>query len=277
VQPPHAICVYKYRKRETVARDQSFMKEPGSGMNSQPDPLSKFFGVVIRGQTYLNLLYLFLSFPLGLFYFILLLVGFSLGFGLSVLGIGLLILAGMLAIWWGLIAFERQLAIGLLRVRISPMRRTDTGGTALWPRFKAFLANPVTWKGLVYLVAKLPIGIISFIALVTAITVTGGLIAAPFIYPYSEIDLGFMQVETLNQALIASVIGILAGFVSLNLLNGLAYLSGEFARVMLGVSPNTAPTAPTTPEPSRASLPAQPPAEVSQGPGLEADIRSEQG
>lgn len=245
-------------------------------MNSQPEPLSKFFGVVIRGQTYLNLLYLFLSFPLGLFYFVLLLVGFSLGFGLSVLGIGLLILAGMLAIWWGLIAFERQLAIGLLRVRIPPMSRTDTAGMALWPRFKAFLANPVTWKGLIYLVAKLPIGIISFIALVTVLAVTGGLVAAPFIYPYGEIDLGFMQVATLNQALIASVIGILVGFVSLNLLNGLAYLSGQFARIMLGISPSTAPAAPITTEPPRASLPARPSAEVLQGPGLEAKIRSEQ-
>ena len=40
--------------------------------------LAKFFGVAIRGQTYLNLIYLSLSFPLGLVYFIVLVVGFAL-------------------------------------------------------------------------------------------------------------------------------------------------------------------------------------------------------
>jgi hypothetical protein len=55
-----------------------------------------FFGVFANKQSYLNIAYLLLSFPFGIFYFIFLMVGFSLGIGLSILGIGLVILLAML-------------------------------------------------------------------------------------------------------------------------------------------------------------------------------------
>src|SRR5512136_1654311 len=74
-----------------------------------------FFSVVLKGQTYLNILYLLLAFPLGLGYFIVLVTGLSLGFSLAILWIGLLILALMVVVWWGMAAVERQLAIWLLR------------------------------------------------------------------------------------------------------------------------------------------------------------------
>lgn len=217
-------------------------------MNRSSDPITQFFGVVIRGQTYLNMFYLLLSFPLGLIYFILLVTGFSLGFGLLIVWVGLLILALMLGVWWALIAFERQMAVGLLHVRMGPMEKERLPQASLWTQIKTFLSNPVTWKGLVYLIAKLPLGIISFTALVTAVAATGALIVAPFFYPYINIDLGFMQVNTLSGAIVAAVIGVFFGFISLHILNGLAYISGEFARVMLGATGAAQPgsPAPTT-------------------------------
>ena len=60
--------------------------------------LSRIFGVVIEGQTYLNILYLLLAFPLGLFYFIFFVVGFSLGLPLIILWVGFLILALVAAV-----------------------------------------------------------------------------------------------------------------------------------------------------------------------------------
>jgi hypothetical protein len=74
-------------------------------MNSSNDPFERFFGVILRGQTYLNALYVFLAFPLGLFYFIFLVTGLSLGVGLAILWIGLIILLAMIAGWVALAAF----------------------------------------------------------------------------------------------------------------------------------------------------------------------------
>src|SRR4030095_2034841 len=76
--------------------------------------LGRFFGVLIEGRSYLNLLYVWLAFPLGLAYFILLVTGFSVGIGLGILWIGLGILFALMLAVWGLEGLERILAIGLL-------------------------------------------------------------------------------------------------------------------------------------------------------------------
>jgi len=131
-----------------------------------------FFGVVAKGQSYLNLIYLLLAFPLGVFYFVFLVTGLSLGIGLLIIWLGIPILLFMLAAWWALTAFERQLALWLLRVDIPPMSRESASGQSVWTRFKAHLKNPVTWKGLVYLFAKFPLGILSFVVAVTLIALS---------------------------------------------------------------------------------------------------------
>jgi hypothetical protein len=50
---------------------------------------------------------LLLSFPLGIFYFVFLVTGFSLGFGLLITLMGIPILVGMVAASYGLGEFER--------------------------------------------------------------------------------------------------------------------------------------------------------------------------
>ena len=56
-----------------------------------------FFSVVADSQSYWRVLYLLLSYPLGLFYFVFLLTGIALGAGLVIIGIGIVILALTLA------------------------------------------------------------------------------------------------------------------------------------------------------------------------------------
>jgi putative sensor protein/putative autotransporter adhesin-like protein len=80
--------------------------------------LSRFAGVVLRGQTWLNVGYLLLAFPTGLAYFIVLVIGLSLGAALAVLVIGLGILIVTLAAWRAMAAIERGLARGMLGVPI---------------------------------------------------------------------------------------------------------------------------------------------------------------
>lgn len=73
-----------------------------------------FFGVPFQPQTYLNLLYLLLAFPLGLAYFIFAAVGLSLGVGLAVLVVGIPILLLVVLSALGIAAFELWLADRLL-------------------------------------------------------------------------------------------------------------------------------------------------------------------
>jgi hypothetical protein len=232
-------------------------------METVTKALRTFFGVAVRGQTYLNALYLFLAFPLGMFYFIFLVTGIALGVGLAILWVGLLLLAVVFAVWYALVVFERQMAIWLLREEIPPITRRDMRELSLWEQFKAALGNPVTWKGLVYLLAKLPLGILSFTVLVTLVSLSASLLATPLYYQWfqPEIDLGsnnlnnlLWTIDTLGEALLASLAGVLVTLVSMHVLNGLAWVSAKFARVMLGnfsaparTTPPVEPPAPETP------------------------------
>jgi hypothetical protein len=240
-------------------------------MQSLMNSLAQFFGVFLKGQTYLNMLYLFLAFPLGLFYFVFLTVGLSAGIPLVIVWVGLLILLAVFAAWYAMIAFERQMAIWLLREEIPPMTRQDLTGKSLWQKFTATLSNPVTWKGLVYLIAKFPLGLVSFVVLVTLISLTLGLVAAPFYYQYAApnynitVDgvryIPLWAVDTLGEALLCSLLGVLIGLASLHAFNGLAWVSAKFARVMLGnfstapIQPPSAPVEPVTSDLTDADTP----------------------
>jgi hypothetical protein len=114
------------------------------------DWLKSFFEVYIRKQTYLNLVYLLLAFPLGLSYFVFLITGLSVGLGLLIIWVGILILLLVYAIWYGMLALERILAIYLLNEDIPPMIKRNLSGKSLWEKFTATLGSSVTWKGFVH-------------------------------------------------------------------------------------------------------------------------------
>jgi len=207
-----------------------------------------FFGVVASQRSYLNILYLLLSFPLGIAYFVFLVTGISVGVGLVIVWVGIPILVLVLTGSWAMCQLERLLAIGLLKEDIPAIaRRNDPAGgvpslgpeerllIGAWRRLKAHLADRLTWAGILYLFLKFPIGIASFVMVVTLTAVSFSLMGAPFYYWVDDgIDMGIWQIDALWEALVLTLIGVPAAFISLHVMNGAAYLSGRLARVMLG-------------------------------------------
>lgn len=202
--------------------------------------------VARQRQTYRNILYLLAAFPLGLGYFVFLITGLSVGLGMLIIWVGLPILLLVILGWWGLAAFERQLAIWWLGVDIRPMSRPRPpgAGTTLRGQLKAHLSNQVTWTSLVYLLAKFPLGLFSFVLTVTLIALTARLIATPVPYLIDVAVGGLPTPTTVDSpgtleaiwAILAFPLGIVVGLLSLHLLNGLALVSGRFAGLMLGMS-----------------------------------------
>lgn len=199
------------------------------------NPVRGIFGILAWPRTYLNLVYLLIGFPLGLMYFIFYVVGVSLGAGLSIVGIGLVILFLLILAAWGFALFERMLANALLGAEVPSPGRTaiEEGG---WPWVKSVLGNPVTWKGLVFQLLKFPLGLGSWVVTIVVIAVVGGFIAAPVVVHFGgtiQIDPWWIA-DTQREAWIATAIGLAAVIPALHLLNGLAQLWALFARVMLG-------------------------------------------
>ncbi|MEA2605010.1 MAG: hypothetical protein QOF89_6002 [Acidobacteriota bacterium] len=222
--------------------------DPEADTLSFSDALARFFRAPFRLQTYANLLYLALAFPLGLAYFIFLTVGLPLGYALTFIWIGIPILGLVFAGSWWMSALERRLAIGLLGAEVPPMAPPPSPeAQGFWQRMRTFFSNPVTWKGMGYLLLKLPMGVISFTALVTMLSLSVSLILVPILWPWAEfsadVDLVIWGPATFGGALVVGLIGAVLLLVSLNLFNGLAFLWRELAVLMLG-SPRFAAPAP---------------------------------
>jgi len=124
-----------------------------------------------EGRTYLRILYLLLAFPLATTYFILIITGLAFGLGLSVIGVGLVILALTMMGWILFGRMERELAIHLLGARIRPFSVPYPGPESTWSSLLRTMRDPVTWKSLVYILVEFPFGIFSFTVTLTLITV----------------------------------------------------------------------------------------------------------
>lgn len=225
--------------------------------------LARFFAVVTRGQTYRNLLYLLLAFPLGTFYFAVLASGFSLGFSRLITIVGVPLLVALLVATVPFARVERWLAVHLLGVDIPVPEKRDQSSN-LWDRFVALLTSVRHWKGVCYLASKFFLGLFSFVLVVVLGAISASLVAAPFYYddpntrivalapifdvvtPVAEsagmslyqtprllVTADFVVIDTLPEALGMSVVGLALCLVSLHVFNLVARAYGAFAQFML--------------------------------------------
>src|SRR6056297_2351102 len=111
--------------------------------------LPNFFKVITKSQTYKNLGYLLLSFPLGIFYFVFLITGLSLGIGLIITWFGIPILFGTLLLWRLFGIFEIQQAKTILDINIpfTPIKKSK----GIWKKIQSHLNDSFTWKSFAYL------------------------------------------------------------------------------------------------------------------------------
>jgi hypothetical protein len=242
---------------------QQFYEQPSPSERQQQQQRAiqgtMFAPISRRRSTLNNILYLLLSLPLGIVYFVLLVTGLSMGFGMLAIWVGFPILYITLLIWLGLASFERQLTMSLLNIYIPPMSSRLSYDMSWWQSFRARLTNPVTWKSLAYLLVKFPFGIFSFTLTVTLMVTSIAFILMPVAYlvdtlllhlsaiPAHTINVltfgkqagynilvdGQIRASSLLELLVVMIIGIALFFVSRIILNFIAYLWGEFARFML--------------------------------------------
>lgn len=183
----------------------------------------KFFDVAFNLQTYLNVLYMIISFPLALIYFLFLIIFIPLGIALITVWVGIPLLILVIAIWSGFVLFERMLAKYLLNAHIWVDDHMNEGH-GFYDYLKNHLKNMTTWKGLVFLLVKFPVSLITFIITVVLLTITIGMITAPLLYmvfPPLELSMAFTVTSIISMFLVL-VIGILLGVISLHIINGMA-------------------------------------------------------
>jgi hypothetical protein len=223
------------------------------------DALWAVFGVPFRPRTYGNLAYLALQFPLGIAYFTTLVTLVALGAGLSVILVGIPLLLGTLVLVTGVVRVEAVLADTLLSADVDSRPTAIDLSDGVLAYTQDLLLDVGTYVGLAFLLAKLFVGIVTFTLLTFFGSLTGALLAAPFLYdsPGSYrffydttltfapeirfvqdlwsvtfapvVTLSEWNVDTLGEALVVAAFGLVVLVVSLHVLNavtrGLGFLT----------------------------------------------------
>jgi len=220
--------------------------------------LTRFFGVVVRPQTWLGILFHILAFPLGLFYFVFLVTGLSVGVGLVVVWVGIPILLVVAGAWWLFGAFERLQAQYLLGATMPQTPREWERVDGIWGKLRAHFGSGATWMDLLYLFAKLVFGTISFTLLVVAVSTVGWFLAIPFFAVFDVPIVNGTWVPPLWFGILAVPLGILVFFISLHVLNGWSWICARWAEVMFRGGTASATGAQAAPPAAGATVPPQP-------------------
>ena len=196
-------------------------------------PIDKIFGVVLEKQTYKNIGYLLLSFPLGLLYFLILIPGISLSFSLMFIVAGFPLMLGVLLLSDHLLSFERYLLRTVLNQPVFLERRQLPPHGRIFARLGERLAQRYTWKGLFYLLLRFGMGLVSFILVMVLAPVSVALITLPVTYRFGDMHIFGTTVATFDQALICCTIGAILALVSTHLFNAWTGLWKRVAAALL--------------------------------------------
>jgi signal transduction histidine kinase len=201
-----------------------------------PTVIAQIARDIVAPRTYGRIAYLLLALALGVVEFTFLVTAISIGLGTAVTLVGIPILVATVYAWRWLAGVERSLIGALTGVRIPGPYRADPPGGSWWDRLKARLADPATWKDLVFLLLQLPLGIASFVITVCVLcTALGALFAPAYYWSVPDgIDVGILEADTLLEAVALVPFGAVLLFIGIPALGALGRLYGEFASLLLG-------------------------------------------
>jgi hypothetical protein len=221
----------------------------------------RVFGVGFRRETYANLAYFLVRFPLGIAYFTVLITGLSLGIGLIPLLIGIPILAGVLAIggYIGVVEAELLRRFRGDNITVEPASPRELSVTDY---LKTVATTPRNYVLVVFGLASFVVGTPLFVSVIVVFSLGVALIATPLTYwiPGVEyritdsgstietdslpiqagVDVGSVaggSINTLPEALVASVAGVVICLMGLHAVNLSAWLlSGVTERIVMSQS-----------------------------------------
>jgi len=200
--------------------------------------LGRFFGVYADPRAWGALLYMFIAFVTGVFYFTWAVTGLSLSISFLIFIFGFPVALLFLISIRGLALLEGRLVEALLGIRM-PRRPLFTHQGMKWfDRLKTLLVDRQTWLMLLYMIVQFVLGIVYFVVIVTVLSFSLAFIAVPV---FQEI---FHQGAVMFSSGIRYVfptwtypLWVLGGFllwtIFMNIVRGVGQLHGKFAKWIL--------------------------------------------
>ena len=205
------------------------------GTHGMAKSLGSALGVVTERQTYSNLLYLVLAFPLGVVYQSLVVFGLVAGILLSVVLVGVGILFVTLLGIRAIADFERRLANRLLGTEIADPDDLQTDQAGVFGTVKLYLKAASTWRSVGFLMVKFWVGVVAFVLLTFTLGIAVELLTAPLGADVVEITVNSDEVTVHTvPAYVAMPLGAVLAVGSLHVSNAFAYVNAQIAEGLLG-------------------------------------------
>jgi hypothetical protein len=201
-------------------------------------------------RTYGSLAYLFLSFPLGLGYFVAIVTLVATGAGLLVTLAGIPLLIFTMFGWCALAAIDVQVTNFLVGRRIEPIPFNWEPGRGWQARLIARAKAPLTWRSLAFLLYRSIEGLATFVIAVTVISVAAFMVGTPLWYGLDRAGVAEFDglfVDSYPLAALVSAGGVVLLALSIAGARGLALLSTAIGGAILGSSRPVSKAAPLAP------------------------------
>lgn len=197
----------------------------------------RFFGVYTDPRAWGALLYMFIAFITGVFYFTWAITGISVSISFLIFIFGFPIALLFLLSVRGLALLEGRLVEALLGVRMPRRSLFSHQGMKWFDRLKALVTDKATWLTLIYMIAQFVLGVGYFVLIVTVLSFSLSFAAIPVLQE------GFGQGAIFNNGIRfffpdwSYPFLVLGGFflwtLFMNIARGIGQLHGRFAKWML--------------------------------------------
>jgi uncharacterized membrane protein len=223
-----------------IYRDKEVQVE--SALRAPPAPLrrtpwGKFFGVLADPLAYSSLFFMILSLATGIFYFTWTVTGLSLSLSLCILIIGLPFAVLFISTVRALALVEGRLIESMLGVRMPRRPLYADRGKPFMSRIKAMFTDPRTWSTLIYMLLKLPLGVLYFSLAVISLSLSLSVALSPITYAIFGIGLVNFNNYHLAPPLWAEplmlLIGVVMLCVTLHMARGIGVMQANLAKHFL--------------------------------------------
>lgn len=207
---------------------------------SAPLEAGPFFTGGVVSSTWFAFIHLLLNLPLGIVYFVLLVTGVSLGFGLLITLIGIPILIGTGWMVRTLGNIERARLNAFLGTTLRDPYRPTAPEAGWIARLFAIGRDPATWRDFLFLMIQLPWGIFTFTVSVALWSAAIGLLGSPIAYWFDlfRVEIGGWVFDGPFAVMLATFAGVVLTFIAYGVTLGLARLEAVLGAALLDVSPD---------------------------------------
>lgn len=206
-------------------------------MTSSSSSLSSA-GVI--SSTWFAWLHLLLNLPLGILYFVVLITGVALGAGLLVTFIGIPVLVGTGWMVRTLGNIERARLNAFLGTTFQDPYRPAVPGAGWIARLVGIGKDPATWRDFLFLMLRMPMGLVTFTLTVVTWALALGLLGSPVAYWFGLFHLNIAG-WTLTGPLavtLATLAGVVMTLLAVGITRGLARLEAVLGAALLDASPD---------------------------------------